>query len=777
MQGPARIATLTIGILLVACGGGGSSGTSTGSTGNTGGTGGNGGTGTTGSVPAIASIYPTSITAGAYDTYVYVDGSNFTASSIVNSNGSARHTEYISGTLLQVTLSAADIAPGSKVSLTVSNSSGTSDPVAVGISTADYSVRRIALNPPSDLLWDSAHQVIYVVQGGQLTVIDPVTATIRAAPQTGLSPDRMAISDDDQFLYVYQIGGALQRLKLPDLTLDATIPLLAPPNDVEVAPGAPRTIAVIGGGVAIYDDTSPRANRVTQDAPVEIVWGADASALYGRGRTSGGDTFFRMAVDASGVAITGTQQNPAIADLQTPPTGIVFDRSQRLVHLDTGDVWSQALDPQAIQWAGRFDAPGLPTSDATLGKAFQVFYTPPSNATIVSFDLATQVTIAAISYPEPGSGASVRVIRWGSDGLAYPTEAGITLVNGAFVSAPPKPAVPVPANHTTLSGQQLLILPRATNDLVWNPHDQRLYLAVSGSDSAYGNSIVSIDPQSGMVLSTHPVVSDPQRIVLSDDGQFLYVGLLGSGTIERVKLPDMTSDERIPLGWTSGPLTPRSIARIAMDLSVAPGLPHTVAAAIGTINEITPAQWGALTIFDDAMPRANSASNIVEHYDSVQWGADSSALFAADGETSLSALYSFSVDPAGVSNEIGHNFAFQGNFRRMHYDATTKMLYADNGTVVSATTGARIGNFNGARAVAVDAALQKAWTIPEQPFKATVADVTITSFDLNSFAQIASVTVPNVQGRVLQFTRWGSNGLAFCSDLGFVYILSGSLVN
>lgn len=786
MQWLKGIASLAIVISLAACGGGGGGASSGGSNGSTGGTGGSGGTGTNGPVPAIASIYPASITAGAYDSAVYVDGSNFTATSVVNNNGSARPTQYISSSRLQVRLPAADIAPGSSVSLTVTNSSGTSNPVALGLSAANYSVRRISMGTGTDPTWDEVHQVIYIFQGGQLTVVDPVSGTTRDAPLSGLTLGHLRISDDDQFLYVYQLTaiGSLQRLHLPDLSVDAAIPLLAGPVDVQVAPGLPRTIAVSGSGVIIYDDKTPRATRVPATSPpTQIVWGSDASALYGRG-PSGMDTFFQMAVDASGVTITGTQSNPVINGLgTTPPTGIMFDGSQRRVYLETGDNWSQALDPQAVQWAGRFDAPGLPVADSTTGKAFQVFYTQPGNATIASFDLKTRALIGAISYPEPGpggtpaQGGTVRAIRWGSDGLAYVTGSGMTLVNGAFVSAPPKSTAPIPVNRSTVSGQRLLVVPLAVNDLVWNPHDQRLYLAVSGIDTSYGNSIVSIDPQTGSVIATRSVVSDPTRIVVSDDGQFLYVGLLGAGAIERIKLPEMTVDAQMPLGWNASPLNLFPTARVVLDLAVAPGLPHTLAAATGTINELVPAQNGSLMIFDDTIPRANSASSIAQDYDSVQWGSDASALYAADGETSLDALFSFAVDPTGLSNPAEYFQAFAGSFRRIYYDSTTKLVYGGDGHAVNPVTGTRVGDFQGASWVAVDAALGKAWTIPPQPFKQTVADVTIQSFNLATYAPISSVVVPNVQGRLLQFTRWGSNGLAFCSDLSGVYILSGSLVN
>lgn len=70
--------------------------------------------------PSLSSVSPTSATAGGSAFTLTVTGSSFIPSSTVQWNGSARTTTFVSGTSLQVAISAADIALPGAASMTVS---------------------------------------------------------------------------------------------------------------------------------------------------------------------------------------------------------------------------------------------------------------------------------------------------------------------------------------------------------------------------------------------------------------------------------------------------------------------------------------------------------------------------------------------------------------------------------------------------------------------------------------------------------------------------------
>jgi hypothetical protein len=72
-------------------------------------------------VPAVSGISPTTATAGGSDFTLTVNGSNFVSGSVVQVNGSARTTTFVSSTQLTATVVAADIASTGTLSITVNN--------------------------------------------------------------------------------------------------------------------------------------------------------------------------------------------------------------------------------------------------------------------------------------------------------------------------------------------------------------------------------------------------------------------------------------------------------------------------------------------------------------------------------------------------------------------------------------------------------------------------------------------------------------------------------
>ena len=72
-------------------------------------------------VPAITSLSPTSATAGGAAFTLTVNGTGFVGGSVVDWNGSARATTYVSATQLTAALSAGDITTASSVSVTAVN--------------------------------------------------------------------------------------------------------------------------------------------------------------------------------------------------------------------------------------------------------------------------------------------------------------------------------------------------------------------------------------------------------------------------------------------------------------------------------------------------------------------------------------------------------------------------------------------------------------------------------------------------------------------------------
>src|SRR5438552_16312190 len=124
-----------------------------------------------------------------------------------------------------------------------------------------------------------------------------------------------------------------------------------------------------------------------------------------------------------------------------------------------------------------------------------------------------------------------------------------------------------------VNAQQITKINFPANNVIYDPYDGMLYASVSGSAGANGNSIVPINPVTGAIGAPVFVGSEPNRMAISDDGHYLYVGLDGAGSVRRFNLLTHQAEIQVSLGLSpvcGGPA-------IAGDLRVMPGNPHALA--------------------------------------------------------------------------------------------------------------------------------------------------------------------------------------------------------
>lgn len=74
-----------------------------------------------GTIPAIAALSPSSMTAGSLAFTLTVNGTNFGSQAVVNWNGAARATTFVSGNQIAAAIPAADIATAGSAAVTVTN--------------------------------------------------------------------------------------------------------------------------------------------------------------------------------------------------------------------------------------------------------------------------------------------------------------------------------------------------------------------------------------------------------------------------------------------------------------------------------------------------------------------------------------------------------------------------------------------------------------------------------------------------------------------------------
>jgi len=127
---------------------------------------------------------------------------------------------------------------------------------------------------------------------------------------------------------------------------------------------------------------------------------------------------------------------------------------------------------------------------------------------------------------------------------------------------------------------KVTVLNLPANSLIWDPYAQRIYASLPSSYGTHGNSIAVINPATGGVGGFYFAGSEPNQLALSNDSSYLYVGLNGNGSVQRLDLPAFTPDIDVSLGTGTYQDEPNT----ASSLQVYPSDPHSWAAALGSTN-------------------------------------------------------------------------------------------------------------------------------------------------------------------------------------------------
>ena len=289
-------------------------------------------------------------------------------------------------------------------------------------------------------------------------------------------------------------------------------------------------------------------------------------------------------------------------------------------------------------------------------------------------------------------------------------------------------------------------LPLVTNDLIYDATRGVLWASVpSSAGETLGNSIVSIDPYTGVLGAALWVGSEPAKLSISSDGSTLWVAYTGSPSVRKVDLNAMVLTPvrmYFPGGWGSN--------IYASGLAASPGSATTVAIAAGSVS-----------IYDDANQRPNTGAGTSY----LAYGDLPSTLYGY-GYTDLSI---YTVDSTGITSTQNFN---SGNYSSdLRYD--NDRLYLTSGEVLDGTSGSLLGTFAASGPVAPDSSLGRAFILnPSQ----TYGSDQITAFDVNTFVPLASFGVGSADTSASSLVRWGKDGLAFRTDTG-VYVVRSSVVN
>ena len=320
------------------------------------------------------------------------------------------------------------------------------------------------------------------------------------------------------------------------------------------------------------------------------------------------------------------------------------------------------------------------------------------------------------------------------------------------VSNPPPGGVSPTINFDVTYPAKVTVLDLPANDLVWDPYAQRIYASLPSSYGSQGNTVAVINPTTGKITGYYFAGSEPSALALSSDSKYLYVGLNGNGSVQRLLLPAFTQDIDVSLGSSIyGGLN------TAASLQVSPPDSHTFAVAEGTIQ-----CCGAsgLFFYKDSTQLADSVT--YPTFTDILF-TDASTLYGYSNGT----LASVAVDSNGGTLGQQWNGLVQGS--TIQYD--NGLIYGSNGQVLNPTTGLLVGTYDvlgsyccsSSNELMPDSAIDRVFNVGISPFFASFG---VTSYDLSKFTPVAVTNLSQFAGTPVALVRWGGNGLAFVLQAG-----------
>jgi hypothetical protein len=668
-------------------------------------------------LPALISATPSPLVAGSGATTLALSGTGFIAGSQVRWNEADRVTRYQSATALAVDLPASDLANVTIGKLTVVNGApggGTSGILEVPVGYPKPQITAIAPTTMA-IQTGSGFQTITVTGTGFVPQSTVWLGTNQFGITSTSTPTQLTVSVPNFFLGTPGTLPLTVRNPAPgggtsnaiDFGVTYPVPTLSVATPDSTFVGSDFTLTVTGTGFG----TDSRVQWNGQDRPTTFVSTTRLTADI-------------PATDVGAPAtVTLAVRNPA------PGGGTSNVLSYRVVE----------PAPAITNVSPGFVTAGAGSTTITIsGTNFRTGATAQWNgvnrsATLVSATSMT-MTLTAADLASPGAGKIT---------VTNPGESGISnAVTVAVVSSSP-----------TLAIERTVTLTHA--DLVYDPVRQVLYASVPSNAGQYANSIVRIDPASGAVTGNVSVGSNPGTLAITDNGQYLYVGLLGAPTIVRVALGTFTKDIDIPLvgdGFFGN--------KYAEDIQPIPGAPQTIASST-FYTSVSPRNAGTY-LFDNATPRTASGPN---HTGSnrITRGPSASRIYGYNNESTEYGFRSLVVAPDGLIQETVKGGLLTGFYLDIEYDGG--FVYATNGEVVAVPAMTKVGTIPATGIVRPDASNARVHFLN---------GASIYSYHYITFASLGTFTDASLTNHT-KLIRWGSNGLAVGGGTTIV-LLRGGLV-
>lgn len=309
---------------------------------------------------------------------------------------------------------------------------------------------------------------------------------------------------------------------------------------------------------------------------------------------------------------------------------------------------------------------------------------------------------------------------------------------------------------TETSTEELVdvFLALATNDIIYDPTTKKIYASIPGNPG----SIRSIDPATGDIGPPIQVGNEPLKLAISNNGQYLYVGLDGEGAVQRVDLTTQTAGLKFSLGSD-----PTFGTYYVQDIEVLPGSPQSV--AVSRMYKGVSPQHAGVAIYDNGVQRPIATPGFIGS-NVIEFSTSANTLYGYGTETVPSMFYRMAVTQTGASitdatqnllNDLS-DITFEGG-----------LIYSARGSVIDPQTLTALTSFAGLQlpvSVRPDSSVGRVFFLEESSSQigSTIKfTARIKAYDMATRQLLAIVEFPDVSDMTNSLIRWGSKGLAFRS--------------
>ena len=367
--------------------------------------------------------------------------------------------------------------------------------------------------------------------------------------------------------------------------------------------------------------------------------------------------------------------------------------------------------------------------------------------------------------------------------------------------------VTIPASSLTSIGEQNLVVVNPQPDggvspgvavtpyqtLVINPAfvisvpaTGLVYAAISSSSTSNPNTVIPIDPTTGVMQTPIPVGKNPALLAASSDGSYLYVANQTDQTVQRINLKSNVVERTFP--YMPNLFCSSCTNLAATDLATVPGSPQEVLLSQGS--------W--LTLFNDAglvnyVPNDGVCCMADPNFGSIAVAGNPLTVYALPFLITGKFFQTANLTASGLAYTRMSETNYGGNNTtgaQVISDGT--LLYTSAGQIWDPSTQTEIGTFPvttynatsypNYRVLNLDASLGEIYSVGVQNLGNTSAMV-LSAYGMKSHALDGTLNFPQVSWpNESDLVRWGTNGLAFIapgagSTDQEVYLLRSSVVS